>query len=159
MSRDLLQRRSVPANRPSAFGRSLFPGGVFDELFDRAFGEGRPAQQWSEMMRAAMDVAETDNAFEVTLDLPGVKADDVDIQVDKNTLVIRGHREDASDNQESEDRQFHRVERFTGSFARSIVLPGAINEDEAAAEFKDGVLKVVIPKADQARPRRISITG
>lgn len=157
MKRDVLQRPSsnLPASRRAP---GWFPGGAFNELFGQFLGEHPISASWSEVTQAAMDVSESENAFEVKLDLPGVSPEDVDIQVDQNTLMIRGKREETVESDDNDDRQFHRMERFRGNFARSIVLPSAINDDEAVAEFKDGVLKIVIPKADQARPKRISIT-
>lgn len=89
-----------------------------------------------------MDVAETDQAFEVKLDLPGVKADEVDIQIDNNTLTVRGQRSEEKE-EKDEEYQYHRVERSSGSFTRSVVLSTAINEDETVAEFKDGVLTII----------------
>ena len=110
------------------------------------------------MANVSMDVAETDQAFEVKIDLPGIKPDDVDIQIDNNTLTIRGQRCEKNEERD-EEKQYHRVERYSGSFARSIVLPTSINEDETAAEFKDGVLKIVIPKTEDAKPRKINISS
>lgn len=133
----------------------MFPRGWMDEMFDQFLAEAGDGQL-AELMEAAMDVSETDQAFEVKMDLPGVGPDEVDIQIDNNTLTVRGQRSEDME-EKDEDRQFHRVERFSGSFARSVVLPTAINEDETAAEFKDGVLKIVIPKTEDAKPRKISI--
>ena len=107
-------------------------------------------------MNAAMDVAESDHAFEVKMDLPGVASNDVDVQIDNNTLTVRGQRSQEKE-EKDEAKHFHRVERYSGSFSRSVVLPSAINEDETVAEFKDGVLKITIPKTDDAKPRKITI--
>lgn len=111
----------------------------------------------AEIMNAAMDVAETDQAFEVKMDLPGVCADQVDIQIDNNTLTVRGQRIKETE-EKNQEKQYHRVERYSGSFSRSVVLPNSINEEETAAEFKDGVLRIVIPKAENAKPRKIAIS-
>jgi HSP20 family protein len=143
-----------PVNR-SALG-GLIPRSWFDDMFDRYLSE--TTGEISQSMNVSMDVAETDRAFEVKVDLPGIKPGDVDIQIDNNTLTIRGHREEEIE-EKNEEKEFHRVERYSGSFARSVVLPNSINEDEAAAEFKDGVLKIVIPKAEDAKPRKISISS
>jgi HSP20 family protein len=136
--------------------RSLFPRNLFEDFFDQYIqGNGGGL---TEMMQASMDVAETDQAFEVKLDLPGVSAEDVEIQIENNTLTVRGRREEASE-EKDEERQYHRIERYSGSFARSVVLPNSINEDECAADFKDGVLKIVIPKSPEAKPRKIKISS
>ena len=135
--------------------RSLLTRGIFDEMFDQYLTDSN--SEMSNLMNVTMDVAETEHAFEVSVDLPGINPDEVDIQIDNNTLIIRGSRSTASE-ETDEKKQFHRIERYSGSFSRSIVLPNTINEDETAAEFKDGVLKIVIPKSQEAKPRKISIS-
>jgi HSP20 family protein len=110
----------------------------------------------SDAVNARMDVIETDQSCEVVMDLPGVKADEVDIHVENNVLTIRGERREEKEERD-ERRQFHRVERRFGSFARSVVLPCPVNDAEAAAEFRDGVLKIVLPKTETAKPRKISV--
>ena len=150
--------RTVTKRQPRAFARSpffrnLIPQDLFEDFFSELSENGN---KMSNMMNVSMDVAETDRAFEVKIDLPGIDPDDVDIQIDNNTLFVRGQRSIESEEQD-ENKQFHRVERFSGSFARSVVLPQTVNEDETAAEFKDGVLNIVIPKCDEAKPRKITI--
>jgi HSP20 family protein len=125
-----------------------------DEMFDKFLTESNGPMV--EILNTAMDVAETETAFEVKMDLPGVSAEDVDIQIDNNTLTVRGHRSHEAEKKDDKT-QYHRVERFSGTFARSVVLPNSVNEDETAAEFKDGVLKIVIPKSEESKPRKITI--
>lgn len=137
------------------FGRSLFARPFFDDFLDQFMTESQ-GSQFAEVLNAAMDVAETEKAFVVKLDLPGVSADEVDIQIDNNTLTIRGQRSEEND-EKDEAKHFHRVERTSGSFTRSVVLPSTINEDETVAECKDGVLTITAPKTEEARPRKISI--
>ena len=146
------KRSSGPLSR-SPF-RGLFPRSFFDEMFERYLSD--TSGEIAESMNVSMDVAETDRAFEVKVDLPGIKSEDVDIQIDNNTLTIRGHRQEEIE-EKNEEKQFHRLERYAGSFARSVVLPNSINEDETAAEFKDGVLMVEIPKPEEDKPRQISV--
>jgi len=138
----------------SRLGRSLLANSMFDELFDQFVTNGNG--QFAEVLDAAMDVAETDQAFEIKLDLPGVKSDEVDIQIDNNTLTIRGERSEEKE-EKDEEKQYHRIERSSGSFLRSVTLPTAINEDETVAEFKDGVLQITAPKTEDAKPHKISI--
>jgi len=144
--------------KPSAVTRSpfreLFPRSVFEDLFGQFVTEGNGGV--SQMMNVSMDVAETDHAFEVKMDLPGVNTEDVDILIENNTLTVRGKRSEETE-EKDEEKQYHRIERFSGSFARSVLLPNSINENETAAEFKDGVLKIHIPKADEAKARKIKI--
>ncbi len=153
-----MNKNSLTTRRPNAVTRSpmgrLFPREMFDDLFDQFLTERDGPM--GEIVSAAMDVAETDQTFEVKMDLPGVCSDDVDIQIDNNTLTVRGQRSEEKE-EKDEKKQFHRVERYSGSFSRSVLLPNAINEDETVAEFKDGVLKITIPKSDEAKPRKIAI--
>ncbi len=151
---------TVAKRHSSNLARSPFRGflsrGLFDDLFDQYVKDSDG--ELSQMMNVSMDVAETEQAFEVQVDLPGLSPDDVDILIDNNTLTIRGQRSEETE-QQNEEKQFHRVERYRGSFSRSVVLPNSINEDEAAAEFRDGVLKIVIPKSEEAKPRKIKISN
>ena len=154
MNGSLAKRKSSQIAR-SPF-RGLFPRAMFDDLFDQFLSQGNG--DVADVMNAAMDVAETDQSFEVKMDLPGVKPEEVEVQIDNNTLTVRGQR--SSETEEKDDeKQYHRIERYSGSFARSVVLPSAINEDETIAEFKDGVLNIVIPKTEDAKPRKIKIKG
>ena len=144
-----------PSNLSRSPFRSLFSSNLFDDLFDQYMTDQNG--ELAQLMNVSMDVAETDHAFEIKVDLPGIRSEDVDIQIDNNMLTIRGQRGEETVEKDDE-KQFHRVERYQGSFARSVVLPSTINEDETAAEFKDGVLKIVVPKSEQAKPRKISIS-
>ena len=150
--------RTLSTSKPKAVARSpfrgLFPQSSLEDFFEHFLTAGNG--QGAELMNAAMDIAETDQAFEVTMDLPGVDADEVDIRIDNNTLTVSGSRTEES-TEEDEKRQYHRVERYSGSFSRSVALPGFINEGETAAEYKDGVLKIVVPKREDAKPRKVTI--
>ena len=139
------QNTSVPSRSPF---RGMLSRGLFEDLFDQYLSGFD--NDYSQIVNVSMDVAETDQSFEVKVDLPGFAPDDVDIQIDSNTLTIRGERSESSEDKD-EEKQFHRIERCRGSFSRSVVLPNSINEEATAAEFKDGVLKIVIPKSDEAK--------
>lgn len=154
MSKTVTPRRGSTLERTTPF-RGMFTRNMFDDMLQHFLSEGN-GLQISELMNAAMDVVETGQAFEVKMDLPGVQAEDVDIQIDNNTLTVRGQRNEATEEKDDE-KQYHRVERYSGSFSRSVVLPNSINEDETVAEFKDGVLKIIIPKTEDAKPRKINI--
>ncbi len=153
MPQPIIQRKPGNVGRSPAHG--LFPHNLFEDWMSQYLSH--PADELSNLMKVSMDVVETQNAFEIKVDLPGIRPDDVDIQIDSNTLTIRGVRHDETEEQDAE-KHYHRVERYSGSFSRSIVLPNSLNEDEAVAEFRDGVLKVVVPKMEEARPRKINIT-
>jgi HSP20 family protein len=102
----------------------------------------------------SVDLSETDTAVEVRMDLPGVKPDDIDIQVSGNVLSVTGQRQEEK---EEKGRTFHRVERHSGSFSRSITLPAAVNESEVAAEYRDGVLAITLPKSDPSKRQKIKV--
>lgn len=101
-----------------------------------------------------LDVYETDDEFEVKAALPGLKPEDVEINVVGNTLTIKGEfRED----EEKKEGNFLYRERRYGSFQRSITLPEEVNIDKAEATFENGVLRLRLPKAEHAKPRQIPV--
>lgn len=102
----------------------------------------------------AVDVAEEDNQYVVKVELPGVNKDDVNISLESNILTIRGEKKTE---QESKGRNYHRVERSFGCFHRSFTLPTRVNIDQIDAVFKDGILTVTMPKADEAKPKQIEV--
>ena len=95
-----------------------------------------------------MDLYETEDAFILEADLPGVKADDVKVEIENRDLVLRGWR--TLEKSESHG-QFHTMERSSGQFVRRIKLPESVDQDGIQAEFHDGVLHVIIPKAKPQR--------
>jgi len=102
----------------------------------------------------AVDVAEDDERYVVTAEVPGAKAEDVHVEVQDNVLSIRGEKR-SERKEEGERRRY--VERRFGSFARSFSLPANADADRVKASFQDGVLTVEIPKAEESKPRVISI--
>ena len=102
----------------------------------------------------ALDLAETATSYTVKAAVPGLKAEDLNITVENNVLTLAGeiHRE-----QESKEQRYHRVERRFGRFQRTITLPTTVKADAITANLTDGVLHIEIPKAEEVRPRRISI--
>lgn len=105
-------------------------------------------------MMPSLDLSETDTAIEARLDVPGLKPKDIDIQLNGNILTVTGQREEE---REEKGRTFHRVERQSGSFSRSITLPCRVNESEVAAEYRDGVLSITLPKTDESKARKIKV--
>lgn len=129
-----------------------------DQLFEQAFGdlfegaEGVGNRGW----HPSVDVAETENGYTFYAELPGLNKEDVDVTLENNVLTICGERKFEKDvNQEN----YHRIERSYGTFSRSFSLPSNVRSEACNASFKGGVLKVEIPKAEEARPRRIEIGG
>jgi HSP20 family protein len=103
-----------------------------------------------------MDVREVDNQYVLAIDLPGVKLDDVNIELEGDHLVIHGTRQWTS---ESEGERYHRVERTFGEFRRSVRLPRDVQRDQIAAHYTDGVLHVELPKSQPTSARKIEIRG
>jgi HSP20 family protein len=101
-----------------------------------------------------MDIREVDDRYVLALDLPGVKLDDVRIELEGDFLVISGTRQWTSD---SEGERYHRVERTFGEFRRSVRLPRDVQREQIAAEYTDGVLSVELPKAKPSSTRKIEI--
>lgn len=134
---------------------------LFDDAF-RGFGtRSGAASQGSGMpalFNANMNVSETGNEYRVTLELPGVTAQDVDISLDDDVLTIRGEKKFEAERGTREEENFHYVERSYGSFQRSLRLPFTAQPDDIKASFENGVLTVCVPKsAQQERSRRIPI--
>jgi HSP20 family protein len=102
----------------------------------------------------AVDLTEDEKSFVVTAELPGVKKEDVTVELQDDVLTIRGEKK--SEREEKKDRS-HWVERTYGSFSRSFTLPPNASGDELKAGFKDGVLTIEIPKKEQVKARQISI--
>lgn len=103
----------------------------------------------------AVDAHETDQAYVVTIDLPGVRNETIDINFERNTLTVRGTR-DREQTEEKDTRVFFR-EREWGAFERSLRFPHYVDGEKITANFSNGVLTVTVPKSDSARPRKISI--
>ncbi|MEZ6132183.1 MAG: Hsp20/alpha crystallin family protein [Planctomycetaceae bacterium] len=129
-----------------------------DELFESFFGTPAMASA-SELMIPSIDVAETDDAIEVTTDLPGIRAEDVDIEIRNDTLTISGQTSESKETDEGNGRRYHRIERRVGRFSRSVRLPCGVQQDKIDAQLKDGVLTVKMPKAEEAKSRKITVKG
>lgn len=128
-----------------------------DEMTDlrsRLFGDDEGWLAGANLPSA--DLSETDNAIEVRMDVPGVKAKDIDIQIHGNLLTVSASREEEK---EEKGRTYHRIERQTGRYARTISLPSPVVESEVAAEYRDGVLSITLPKTDESKAHKIKVKG
>jgi HSP20 family protein len=125
-------------------------GTFFDAPEGGNGGNGGTLRRWI----PAMDLVEEDEHFVLRADLPGVREEDVNIELEDNVLTISGERR-----AEHEDRKegYYRVERAVGRFARSLTLPEGIDPERIEAKFENGVLTVRIPKPEEHRPRRVAI--
>jgi HSP20 family protein len=126
---------------------------LFGTFFDAPEGGGNAEgrRRWI----PAMDVTEEGQEFVLRADLPGLREQDVNIEVEDNVLTISGERRS-----EHEDRRegYYRVERAAGRFSRSLTLPEGVDPDSIQANFDDGVLTVRIPKPEERKPRRVAIS-
>lgn len=104
----------------------------------------------------SIDLSETDNAVEVRMDVPGVKAKDIDVQLNGNLLTVTARRDEEK---EEKGRTYHRIERQTGRYTRTISLPSPVVESEVAAEYHDGVLAITLPKTDDSKAHKIKVKG
>jgi HSP20 family protein len=102
----------------------------------------------------ALDISERKDAYLVTVELPGLKPEDLDITMEDGLLTIQGERQFTG---ESSEQQFHRVERRYGAFRRAITLPAHVMAEGIQASFEDGVLQILVPKAEEATPKRIQV--
>src|SRR5690606_12694760 len=131
-----------------AFRREL--DRLFDDILPTLRDEDEPAAMW--MPR--LDLTETPDAFVARMDLPGLKREEIQVDVQNNRLTVRGERKTET-REEKED--VVRMERSFGTFFRAITLPTDVRWDDVEATFEDGVLTLTIPKAEETKPRRIEV--
>lgn len=126
----------------------------FDRLFEEAFDMTSSRWQTATNWWLDLDVREDEDKYVVKASVPGIDPEDIDITLANNVLTIRGETK-AEETKEGE--QYHLRERRYGRFARSLTLPASVNTDAVEAMCDNGVLTLEIPKAEEAKPRRISV--
>jgi len=104
----------------------------------------------------SVDLIERDEDYLLRAELPGLRADDIDISVRDNVLTLRGEKRQEA---EQDLRGYHYSERRYGAFARTIQLPGGVDSEKVQASYIDGVLEITLPKSEAAKPRRVHIEG
>lgn len=141
----LINRRGVPSYQevPAVFR-------AFDDMFQQVLAGPAGSRPWI----PAVDVVENPNELVIAADLPGVKKENVDVQIEDGTLTLTGARKF-----EYEERKegFHRLERSYGSFRRAFTLPDSVDPEKVVAAFADGVLKITLPKKEIAKLRSIKV--
>jgi HSP20 family protein len=142
------------SRRPQAL-RSVFGlGREFERALDDFFGDAaRDMEASAGTWMPPVDVRHTDDAVEIWMDLPGMSKDAVDIRIEGNVLTIAGER--SFDRQQ--DGNWHHAERVFGRFERSFSLSGQLDAGKADATYREGVLHVSVPRAEEAKPRRLQI--
>ena len=125
---------------------------AMDHLFDDAFT--RPLTLRDGWSAPAIDMYQTDDEIVVKASLPGVKADEVQINITGEILTLKGETKQV---EEKNDRAWHMREQRRGTFERSIALPTEVMADKAKAEFENGILTITLPKAEEVKPKVINI--
>jgi HSP20 family protein len=124
-----------------------------NRLFDGFFTRGPLRGDLNGVFLPTVDIQETPEEFVVHVDLPGVAQKDVKVSLMGDTLTIRGERKPGTD----PNGNYHRVERVHGSFERSFTLGTPVRSDKVRAQYRDGVLEIHVPKAEEARMREIEV--
>ncbi|MBU0967044.1 MAG: Hsp20/alpha crystallin family protein [Proteobacteria bacterium] len=141
---DLIPTRNRKGDVPNVFEEMedmferMWKGSMFRDLMTET------NRDWS----PRLDVSETDTAIEVIADLPGMEKKDIDISLDNGVLVIKGERKEEH---KETDKHVHRMERRYGSFYRALRLPTEVKSDKIEASFKNGELKITLPKSEEAK--------
>ena len=156
--RDIV-RRDV-ARSVASSGRTFRPflglTSDFADLFERFFAEGGvPSREFSASVTPRIDVKETDSDVVVEADLAGVDEKDIEVSLHDGVLTLAAERQEQSESKD--DAGWHRRERVYRSYRRAVPLPVAVDGDKVQASYKAGVLRVTLPKAAEARPRKIEV--
>jgi HSP20 family protein len=132
-------------------GFEPFPGlKAFEDTMNRLFTEPNGSRPWV----PPVDVRETEHELIVAADVPGLKFEDIDVRLENGTLTIKGERKFES---KEEKTGYHRVERSYGVFQRVFDLPDTVEVEGVKADYKNGVLTVVLPKKEIAKPKQIKV--
>jgi HSP20 family protein len=124
-----------------------------DSIFDQFFGRGED-DETSAVWAPRTDLSETDEAFRIRLDVPGMKKEDITVNLQNNTLTVSGER---SSERTEEGEKYVRVERAFGNFHRTFTLPDAVDQENVEASYEDGVLTINVPKTETSTRRQIEI--
>ncbi len=126
-----------------------------DKMWNRFFGGEWPSlEAFRGEWAPSVDVSETKDSILVKAEVPGLEAKDIDISLSNDVLTIKGKKEQEK---EEKEENYHRIERSYGSFSRSIRLPREVQGDKIKANYKNGVLKITLPKSGEAREIKIKV--
>jgi len=131
------------------------PGLAFDRLANLQDELTRLFDSSAEGWTPALDVHEDKDSYTIRVELPGMKREEIQVSLQDEALIISGERKADAKKEETE---VHRQERFYGKFSRALTFPTAVAGDKVTAAYKDGVLTVTLPKAEQAKPKQINIS-
>lgn len=141
-------------NLGSTLDRMLTLNRALDQAFQNAWTESDSARR---VWVPALDVAERNNAYLVSLELPGVDPSTVDVSFEQNVLTVRGTKPASFESQSQAELRVYAAERVAGEFERSIRLPEFVDGDHITAEYANGIVNITVPKAQAAQPRRIEV--
>ena len=127
----------------------------FGSLIDQFFSDQLP-ELFTQDLLPRTNIAEEDKALTVSLEMPGLEQEDIDVRVENDHLIVRAERKSQV---EDSDARWHRVEQRYGSLSRTIALPKGVQTDDIDAVYKSGILTLTIPKAEKATPTRIEVRG
>ncbi len=126
-----------------------------EQLLDTFF-EGRTVKQITEAVEEwgpPLDVSETGDDIVVKAEIPGIEPNDIDISLTGDTLTVKGEKKPEKEKEED----YHIMERNYGTFTRSVRMPGEVQSDKITATYKDGILKIVLPKSEKAKKKEVKI--
>ena len=126
------------------------------DLFEEAFDRSRlPHTLNSGVWYPPVDILESKEAYLIRAELPGMKREDFHLEIEDGILTLSGERKSE---EVTNGAEYHRVERVSGKFSRSFYLPQTVKHDAIKATYRDGILEVYVPKAEEAKPRQIAIS-
>jgi len=153
----------LPARQSARNVTMIDPSREFEDIYDRmgqlitmAFGDLPAGQVLNAPWRPLANISETDDGYQVEVELPGVNKDQLNVELNDRELVITG---EVAEPKQEDGRRRRRSTRRTGRFEFRASLPGDINPEGVSATLSDGVLTVKIPKSEAARPHRVEVTG
>jgi HSP20 family protein len=127
-----------------------------DRLFESALGDAPAGSQLLSVWNPAVDVFEDKENVIVKAELPGMKKEDIEVSLHDGALSISGERKSET---KFDNAEIHRAERFVGRFHRAVTLPSEVKADKVKAQYQDGMLTITLPKAEEAKPKQIEISG
>jgi HSP20 family protein len=125
-----------------------------DRLWDSFFGERPLTRVWEREWAPSLDVSETKDNFVVKAEVPGIDAKDIDISLTGDVLTIKGEKKQE---REEKEEDYHLVERSYGTFSRSIRLPAEVESTKIKASYKNGILRVTLPKSEKVKAKEVRI--
>lgn len=138
----------IKYNQPD---RDVF-GKRFSDIMDEFFSDAVATRQNS--FAPSIDISETDKQYMIDVEVPGIKKDDIDLNIENNTLTISGERKFEK---KEDNKQYHRVESHYGSFSRSFTLPDNVKVDSISATYNNGILNITVDKSEQQMKKQIKI--